>query len=261
MSWDPASYLQYTGERLRPAIDLLARVPLGQPRSIVDLGCGAGNVTALLAQRWPDAQIMGIDNDEAMLARARAGAHATKTRFVAGDLAHWRTPDAPDLIYSNAALHWVGDHAALFPALAARLAPGGALAVQMPRNFDAPSHRSVDETALCSRWRAVVGDLVRPPPVAAPEQYHRWLAGSAAQVDVWETVYLQRLAARDDGEHPVVAFVSGTWLVPYFAALGDARKADFLDDYRARIEAAYPRGPDGSVFFPFRRLFLVALAR
>lgn len=261
MSWDPGRYLQYAGERLRPALDLVARIALASPRAIVDLGCGAGNVTALLAQRWPDADVLGIDNDEAMLAKARASAIGGRVRFRAGDLAAGAFDGRPDIVYSNAALHWAGDHGALLPSLLARVAPGGVLAVQMPRNFGEASHRAVAETAASARWRDTVGALVGPAPVAEPDRYYRWLAPRAASVDIWETVYLQRLPARDDGEHPVVAFVSGTWLVPYFAALGDSRRAAFLDDYRARIDAAYPREPDGAVLFSFRRLFIVAHAR
>ncbi|MEO8485197.1 MAG: methyltransferase domain-containing protein [Betaproteobacteria bacterium] len=261
MSWNPRRYLEFADHRLRPAMDLLARVIADAPHSVVDLGCGAGNVTRLLAQRWPDADIAGIDNSAAMLERARATmAGAARVRFEERDLASW-TPAAPvDVVYSNAALHWLGGHATLFPRLVAALAPGGTLAVQMPRNFDAPSHRAVAEVARSERWRSRIGDLVREAPVAAPEQYLRWLAADAASVDAWETIYLQRLSPRDDGEHPVVAFVSGTWLVPYFDRLeGDpAAREAFLADYRACIARAFPLERDGTTLFPFRRLFVVA---
>jgi len=260
VAWDPSQYLQYAGERLRPAVDLLARVPLECPRAVIDLGCGAGNVTRLLAERWPDASITGVDNDAAMLARARSALDDPRVAFVAGDLATWTPPAPVDLVYSNAALHWIGDHDRVFARLAGMLAPAGVLAVQMPRNFGEPSHRAVADLATSGRWRGLLGALVRKAPVDGPETYLRRLAPLCASVDVWETIYLQRLAAREDGEHPVVAFVSGTWLVPYFAALGDARAA-FLDDYRALIERAYAREVDGSALFPFRRLFIVATAR
>jgi len=260
VTWDPSQYLQYAGERLRPAVDLLARVPLERARMIVDLGCGAGNVTRFLAERWPGAAITGVDNDPAMLERARSALDDPRVAFVAGDLATWTPPAPVDLVYSNAALHWIGDHDRVFARLVGMLAPAGVLAVQMPRNFGEPSHRAVAELAASERWRSRVGALVRAAPVDPPEAYLRRLAPLCASVDVWETIYLQRLAAREDGEHPVVAFVSGTWLVPYFAALGDARAA-FLDDYRAAIERAYPREADGSALFPFRRLFIVATAR
>jgi len=264
MTWNPQRYLAYEGERLRPALDLLARVPIDSPRTIVDLGCGAGNVTRVLAERWPEAEIVGIDSSEAMLAKARASTtDLPHARFEAADIGAW-TPRAPvDLLYSNAALHWLPDHATLLPRIARQVAAGGVLAVQMPRNFDAPSHVAVAETARTPRWSERLGDLVRGPPVASPERYLGWLEPLCAGVDVWETIYLQRLPARDDGEHPVVAFVSGTWLNPFLERLaGDAAaRAAFLDDYRARIEAEYPRTAAGGALFAFRRLFIVATMR
>jgi trans-aconitate 2-methyltransferase len=263
MTWNPQQYLAFEDQRLRPALDLLARIAAGAPRVAVDLGCGAGNVTRILAQRWPSSRVVGVDNSAPMLAKARAAAgDLPQVAFEAGDLATW-APAAPvDLIYSNAALHWLPDHATLFPRVARMVAPGGTLAVQMPRNFDAPSHVAVAEVARSARWRDRLATLVRDAPVAAPEQYLRWLAPHSASADVWETTYLQRLEPREDGEHPVVAFVSGTWLVPYFARLDDEHgaRAAFLDDYRERIARAYPREADGSTLFPFRRLFIVAVA-
>jgi trans-aconitate 2-methyltransferase len=199
-----------------------------------------------------------------MLSKARAAASdLASVRFEARDLATGWPGGAADVVYSNAALHWLTDHASLFPRLARTVAGGGVLAVQMPRNFDAPSHVAVAEVATSERWRGRLATLVRASPVAAPEAYFRWLEPHCASVDVWETIYLQRLAARDDGEHPVVAFVSGSWLLPFFDRLGDDAEArrDFLGDYRERIARAYPREPDGSTLFPFRRLFVVAVAR
>ena len=264
MSWNPQQYLEFEDHRLRPAIDLLARVAADGPRAVVDLGCGAGNVTRLLARRWPGASVVGVDNSEPMLSKARAAASGlAHVRFEASDLATWSPTGAVDVVYSNAALHWLSDHASLFPRLARTVADGGVLAVQMPRNFEAPSHVAVAEVATSERWRARLASLVRPAPVAAPEAYLRWLAPHCASVDVWETTYLQRLSARGDGEHPVVAFVSGTWLLPFVERLGDDEEArrDFVGDYRERIARAYPREPDGSTLFPFRRLFVVAVAR
>jgi len=264
MSWNPQRYLEFEDHRLRPAIDLLARVALDAPRAVVDLGCGAGNVTGLLARRWPEARVVGVDNSEPMLSEARAATcDVPNVMYEAQDLATWSPAAAVDLVYSNAALHWLPDHASLFPRLARTVAPGGVLAVQMPRNFDAPSHVAVAEIAMGERWRQRLAAVVRSPPVATPEEYLRWLSPHCASVDAWETIYLQRLAPRDDGEHPVVAFVSGTWLVPFFERLegdGEARRA-FLSDYRDRIARAYPKERDGSTLFAFRRLFVVATAR
>lgn len=259
MTWNPAQYLQYAGERMRPALDLLARVPADAPRTVVDLGCGAGNVTAVLAERWPQATIVGVDNDAAMLARARAAlATNPQARFVEGDITTW-LPDAPvDVLYSNAALHWADDHAALFPRLFGNVAPGGALAVQMPSNFGAPSHQALFATASAPRWRARLQALIRPQPVASADRYFEWLAPQARSLDVWTTEYLQVLGARADGEHPVVAWTRGTALLPFVTALDEDERPAFVADYAERVAAAYPARADGAVLFPFRRLFVVA---
>jgi len=260
MSWDPARYLQYEDARLRPALDLLARIPLDAPRSIVDLGCGAGNVAHWLARRWPEASIEGIDGDEAMLERARRSAGSdARFRWTRADLGAWSPRSAPDLVYSNAALHWVDEHAALFPRLVRSVAEGGALAVQMPDNFRAASHRELFDVAQSPEWRSRLAALVRAQPVATPASYHAWLAPDARTLDIWTTEYLQRLVARSDGEHPVVAWMRGSALIPFVAALDERDRNRFVAAYAERIERAYPRGDGGDVLFPFRRLFIVAM--
>ena len=259
MTWNPTQYLQYEDARLRPALDLLARIPLEHPRSIVDLGCGAGNVAQWLARRWPDARIEGVDGDGAMLAKAReATAGDARYAWVHSDLAAWRPRSAPDLIYSNAALHWLDDHATLVPRLLSLVAPRGVLAIQMPDNFGAPSHRELFDLALSGAWNERVGSLVRASPVAAPSAYFDWLAPDASAQDVWTSEYLQRLPARPDGEHPVVAWMRGSALVPFTAALRGDEQAEFVAAYAARIERSYPRRLQGDVLFPFRRVFIVA---
>lgn len=263
MSWDPAQYLKYAGERLRPALDLLARVPLAAPATIADLGCGAGNVTRMLAERWPDAEITGIDNSAAMLAQARGTLRERpRVAWLEADLAAWAATAASasfDLVYSNAALHWIGDHAALFPRLLATVAPGGALAVQMPSNFGAPSHTALHELVESAPWRGRLGALLRPTPVAPAAQYFAWLAPHARTIDAWTTEYLHVLAPAADGEHPVVAWTRGTALTPFLAALDRDAQAAFVAAYRARIAIAYPPRADGRVLYPFRRTFVVAL--
>ncbi len=259
MTWNPSQYLQYEDARLRPALDLLARIPLEHPASIVDLGCGAGNVAQWLASRWPDADIVGVDGDAAMLDRARqATAGSPQYRWIQSDLAAWRPEARPDLIYSNAALHWLDDHEGLFPRLLQSVAPGGVLAVQMPDNFRAPSHRLLVEVAQSTRWRSAVGHLVRPDPVHALQRYVDWLEPHARAIDAWSTEYLQPLAARSDGEHPVVAWLKGSALVPIIAALEASSREALIAEYAQRIEQAYVRRPDGTVLFPFRRVFVVA---
>lgn len=259
MTWNPAQYLQFEGERLRPALDLLARVPLASPRTIVDLGCGTGNVTRVLGERWPDARITGVDNSPEMLAAARENVFGDdRYSFVAADLSTWQ-PEAPvDLVYSNAALQWLDDHPRLFSRIAAKVAAGGALAVQMPNNHAAPSHTASIDLARSGRWRAKLGDLVRAHPVADSCDYYATLAPHFATVDIWDTEYLQVLAVRVGDEHPIVAWTKGTWLAPFLAALDTLERTEFLRDYTQRMAIAYPPESDGRTLFPFRRKFIVA---
>ena len=261
MTWEPAQYLKYAHERLRPAVDLMARVDLTAPRTIVDLGCGAGNVTRILAARWPRARIVGIDNSATMLATARAANADNAIEWQAADLAQWAAEAAPasvDLVYSNAALHWLDDHPRLFPRLMGIVAPGGALAVQMPSNFEASSHVAPQQAAASPRWRARLGALVRPVPVAPAAQYLAWLSPHAETVDAWTTEYLHVLPHTDDGAHPVVAWIKGTTLTPFLAALDAKAQRAFVADVSERIAPAYPAAADGRVPYPFRRLFIVA---
>lgn len=255
MSWDPAQYLQFAGERMRPAVDLLARIPAAAPATVVDLGCGAGNLAPLLAARWPNAQLTGVDSSPEMLARARA-AHP-QARFVQGDIGAWRPEGPVDVLYSNAALHWLDGHERLFPALLEAVAPGGWLAVQMPRNFNAPSHTSIVETLEQGPWRARLEPRLRREPVAAPGVYWRLLEPHAAELQVWETEYLQVL----EGENPVAEYTKGTWLKQFLDPLPEPERAAFEAAYRARVQAWYPPEADGRTLFPFRRLFVVAQRR
>jgi trans-aconitate 2-methyltransferase len=262
VTWEPAQYLKYASERLRPALDLLARIDATAPRTIADLGCGAGNVTRILAARWPRARIVGIDNSEAMLAQARAATpQEAGIEWRAADLAPWAaaaTPASVDLVFSNAVLHWLDDHARLFPRLLAIVAPGGTLAVQMPSNFDAPSHVVPQEVAGSARWRPHLGALLRPVPVAPAAQYFAWLSPHAEAVEAWTTEYLHVLPRTDDGTHPVVAWIKGTTLTPFLAALDAKAQRLFIAECATRIARAYPAQADGRVLYPFRRLFVLA---
>jgi trans-aconitate 2-methyltransferase len=251
-SWDPAVYLHYADERLRSALDLLARVPLAGPARVVDLGCGAGNVTALLRRRFPDASVTGIDGSAAMLDRARQA--APDCGFVQADIAAWTPEQPPDLLYSNAALHWLGDHAALFPRLLGGLAPGGVLAVQMPCMHDAPVRALQVEVAAHGPWAALLEGVGSAPPILPAESYWDLLRPHCAALELWETTYLHALA----GEDAVVQWAMGTSLRPFLAPLPAGLREGFLAAYRASVEQAYPRRPDGTTLLPFRRLFLVA---
>jgi trans-aconitate 2-methyltransferase len=254
MAWDPAQYLKFAGPRLRPAIDLLQHIDLDAPATVYDLGAGAGNVTRLIAARWPQAQVVGVDSSAEMLAKAAADNPGLE--WQQADLANWRAAVPADLIYSNAALHWLDDHQQLFPGVLGSLKPGGILAVQLPRNFAAPSHTSITDAARAGPWREVLEPLLRPAPVAPPEFYYDLLAPRVAALDIWETEYLQVL----DGENPVKEWTKGTWLSPLLAALREPERSRFEADYAARVAAIYRPRPDGKTLFPFRRLFMIARA-
>jgi trans-aconitate 2-methyltransferase len=251
MSWNPEQYLKFSQPRMRPAMDLLARIACSDPAVVYDLGCGAGNVTAALAGRWPRARIIGVDDSAAMLAQAARA--LPQIEWVQHGLAAWQ-PDLPaDVIYSNAALHWLPNHRQLFPALVAALAPGGVLAIQMPRNFSAPSHTLIDATARAGVWCNKLEPLLGAAPVGEPQFYYSLLAPLAHTLDIWETEYLQVLT----GDDPVKEWTKGTWLMPFLDRLEPAERIAFEADYAQRLRAAYTPLADGSTLFPFRRLFIV----
>ena len=249
--WQPATYCRFGQHRTRAAEDLLRRVVLDAPQTIVDLGCGTGNVTRLLGERWPRARVVGVDSSPSMLAKAEAMSAAI--RWIEADIDAW-TPDGPvDLVFSNAVLHWLDDHAALLPRLVGWLSHEGVLAIQMPRNFDEPSHTAIVETIEDGPWRDRLAPLVRLRPVGRPETYIDLLLPIVRELDVWETVYWQIF----EGENPIVAWTGGASLRPLLAALDLSEQEAFVADYASRVGRAYPQRPDGRTVFPFRRLFIV----
>lgn len=253
MPWNPALYSAFRQQRLQPALDLLARVPLEAPRRVYDLGCGPGEVTRLMAERWPGAKITGLDSDKNML--ETAAAEPSPVSWVQGDIADFQTADTPDLIYSNAALNWVEAHETVFPRLAGLLAPGGVLAVQMPRNSAEPSHAAMTEIARAGPWRELLAPLLDPAPVREPAFYHDVLSPLAARLDIWETQYLHVL----EGDDPVVKWFSATALRPFLAALEEPARGRYLAEYTARMREAYPPQPDGRTLFTMRRIFVLAV--
>ncbi|MBH62597.1 MAG: trans-aconitate 2-methyltransferase [Alphaproteobacteria bacterium] len=252
LSWNPTQYLKFGDLRLRPAIDLLSRVSIESPKHIIDLGCGTGMVSAVLRERWPDARIVGVDDSPEMLAKARE--QISGVEWIEADVESWAPDEPPDLIVSNAVLHWLDRHAELIPRLLSTLRAGGVLAIQMPKNFAAPSHTCITHAVNSRPWRELLEPLTRPDPVASPAQYHALLSSSAVAVDVWEIEYYQVL----EGNSPVVEWTSGTILRPLLNALQDTERTEFLRIYERCIEGAYPQGPGGTTLFPFKRLFLVA---
>lgn len=253
--WSPTQYLRFAGHRLRPALDLLGRIPAESPNAVYDLGCGPGNVTRILAERWPSAPVHGLDSSAEMLAKARAepGMPANAS-FETADLHTWKPAAPADVLYSNAALQWLNGHETLFPRLLNQLRPGGTLAVQMPRNHAAPSHTCMLEAAANVGMLAELEPVMRSRPVAEPSFYYDILAPLAAEVDIWETIYVQTL----EGENPVVEWTKGSALRPLLAALDEKRRAVYHAEYSRLIAAAYPQRPDGRTLLPFRRLFIVA---
>jgi trans-aconitate 2-methyltransferase len=251
-TWDPNQYLKFADHRLRPALDLLAQVALEAPRAIYDLGCGAGNITRLMAERWPGAAVTGIDSSPDMLAKARQ--EAPGIAFVEADIARWSPPAPADLLFSNATLHWLDDHGSLLPRLAAQLAPGGTLAIQMPYNRQSPSHLLM-EAAADGPWRARLGAVRQAyQSLEDVDAYYRILAPAARRLDIWQTEYLHVL----EGDNPVVAWTKGTALRPYLDALDEPERGQFLAAYQKRIAAAYPKQADGKTLLPFRRIFFIA---
>ena len=249
--WDPHIYLKFGGERTRAAADLLARVPLNAPRHVVDLGCGPGNSTALIASRYPSADILGVDSDDAMLTKARA--EHVNARFEAGDFETWTPRQAPDLIYTNAALHWAVDPLGVASRLFQSLAPGGALALQAPQNFDKPSHVEMRAAAQDGPWKEKLRGVFQPLMLRA-QDYARTLAPHGAKLDAWSTAYLHIL----DGEDAVLKWISGSALRPYFALLNVDERAAFESNLAARLRRAYPPEADGRTYFPFHRVFVIA---
>lgn len=239
---------------MRPALDLLQRLPDHfRPRRVIDLGCGTGEITALLKERWPEAEVTGLDSAAAMLDKARALTGAVA--WIEADIAQWAPEEPFDLVFSNAALQWVDGHELLFPRLMRSVAEHGCLAVQMPCNFDAPSHRLMRETAARDPWGDRLLSLLRAEPVLPAERYYDLLRPLAAEIDLWETEYLHIL----EGDTPVLDWVKGSGLRPILDTLTDpTERARFLGRYQARLAEAYPRRGDGRTLFPFRRLFLAA---
>jgi trans-aconitate 2-methyltransferase len=252
--WDPEQYLQYADERGRPFFDLLARVDADDPRLVVDLGCGPGNLTRTLVDRWPGAHVLGIDSSVDMVSRANAVAVPGRLDFVCADLRDWTPTDRPDVIVSNATLQWVPDHSDEVARWTGLLAPAGWLAFQVPGNFDEPSHTILHELADDARWRSrLSGDVLAWASVRQPPEYLTLLADLGLRVDAWETTYLHVLP----GDDAVLEWLKGTGARPVLEALDEPARAEFLAEYGARLRSAYPKQHFGTVR-PFRRIFVVA---
>jgi len=256
LAWEPELYEAYGEARLRPARDLIASIPTISAQRIADLGCGSGAATRLVAERWPSAHIAAIDSSGEMLSAAAKGSPGGIV-WRQQDIADWR-PEAPvDLIFSNAALHWLGDHQRLFPSLVGHLAPGGVLAVQMPDNYDEPSHQCLCEVAGQGAWASRLGSIYRQRPVLSPRAYSDCLVPLAARVDIWQTRYHHVL----DGPDAVIGWLSATAMRPFLDPLDTAERTAFIDACRGPLTQAYPPHADGTTLFAMTRLFLIVRAR
>lgn len=250
-TWDPDRYLRYADERGRPFVDLLARVGVDAPRTVVDLGCGPGNLTSLLADRWPGAVVVGLDSSAEMVAAATD----ERVRWEVADLREWVAAEPVDVLVSNATLQWVPGHLDLLPRLVAQVAPGGWLAFQVPGNAGEPSH-TIRATLAAEPPYAEHTAAVAVPSSHDPAVYLDALAALGCTVDAWETTYLHVLTGPD----PVFAWVSGTGARPTLQALPDDLRPAFEREFRRRLAEAYPEHEYG-VVLPFRRVFVVARPR
>ena len=250
-SWDASQYLQFADERTRPCRDLIGRIALTEPRRIMDLGCGPGNSTAALMERWPQAEITGMDTSPEMICAARKS-HPER-EWLTGDIATWTAKEPYDLVFSNAAMQWVPDHGTTFPRLVRQVAAGGALAIQVPANFDAPAHRLMRELAYSKTWQARFPDRVREWFVHEPAFYYDALAPKVRRLDLWTTEYFHVL----ENAQAIVEWYKGTGLRPFLDALSVDDQARFLTEYHALVAVEYPCRADGRVLFPFLRMFLV----
>jgi len=252
-TWDSDKYAQFIEQRTRPAVDLAARVAIEDPARVADLGCGPGNSTAVLARRWPNAELIGVDNSTTMLASARAAYPAGQ--WVEADIAEWSAIAPVDVVFSNAALQWVPDHARVLPSLLEQVADGGALAVQVPANVDAPAHRAMRDLAQSAAWRHRFSSAAREWHVQPEEFYYDVLVAHSRQLDLWTTEYIHLLPAVDD----IVEWYRGTGLRPWLEALpSQADRDQFVADVRSELAQQFKPRAGGHVLFPFRRLFFVA---
>ena len=250
-SWDPERYLTYADERGRPFLDLISRIDVAKPLCVVDLGCGPGNLTRLLPERWPDADVIGIDSSPEMIDRAIADQIAG-VRFEVADLRAWKSAEPVDVLVSNATLQWVPGHLDLFPDLIAQVALGGWFAFQVPGNFAEPSHALLHELAADDRFSPYLQGIARPDG-HGPATYLETLLALGCEVDAREATYLHVL----HGEDPVFTWISQTGARPTLQALPDDLRPPFEAEYKKLLRDAYPTGPHGTVL-PFRRVFVVA---
>ncbi|MEX2169078.1 MAG: methyltransferase domain-containing protein [Pirellulales bacterium] len=252
-SWNPSLYLKFGAERTRPAGDLVARIDVPKPRRVIDLGCGPGNSTAILRARWPSAETTGLDSDAAMLAAAAKS--DPEVRWVQGDAANWEPTELYDVVFSNAMLQWLPNHAAVVPRLFGAVAPNGALAVQIPAHLESALHLHILEVANEPEWREDTRAARGAIGSHDPGFYYDLLCPLGERIDLWETEYDHVM----NGPEDILTWIRGTGLRPFLNALASEQERQRFESLLLeRVAVSYPRRRDGRVLFPFRRLFLVA---
>jgi len=251
--WNPSLYMKFEDERTLAARDLLARVSLEDAREVFDLGCGPGNSAELLSRRFAQARVTGLDTSEAMLAHARK--RAPQARFLRQDIADWTPDTPPDLIFANAALHFLPDHHKLFPRLTRLLKPGGVIAAQMPSTASESSHALMRMVAAEGPWSSRLLPVAKTQPlIAGFEDYYEWLRPFAERIDIWTTTYVHVLPGPDS----IAEWFAGSALQPFLERLADDERCAFLARYREGLASAYPARSDGKVLLAYPRLFIVA---
>jgi trans-aconitate 2-methyltransferase len=251
--WNAGQYLKFEDERTRPATDLLRRIPLAEIRTAADIGCGPGNSTELIVERYPNARVLGLDNSPSMLAKARE--RLPRATFEEVDIATWQPDERYDLIFANAVLQWLPDHPSLLARLVSFLDTRGCLAVQMPNNLNEPSHRLMEKVSREGPWAGKLASASQArEEIGSFEDYYSWLQRTGCSVDIWQTSYVHPLA--DAGA--ITEWFKSTGLKPYLDPLSPTEQSEYLDRYRAEIEKAYPAQQDGKVLLRFPRLFFVA---
>jgi trans-aconitate 2-methyltransferase len=251
--WDPSLYLRFEAERTRPSMDLVARIEVGNPASIIDVGCGPGNSARVLRERWPGSSILGLDNSPAMIDRAKKD--YPELHWTLGDATRLAASEAYDIVFSNAALQWMPDHEKLLPRLLGAAKAGGALAVQIPRFKAMPIHAAIERVAASAKWKSFTAGRAEVHHYHEPGYYYDLLCGLASRVDMWQTLYSHILPSRG----AIIEFIRGTGLKPYLDALpGEGPRAEFELEVLAECEKDYPLRADGRLLFPFDRLFFIA---
>jgi len=251
-NWNPSQYDIYKNERLRPGIDLFKQINLKSPKIIYDLGCGTGTLTNFLHQQWPEATIIGVDSSEAMLKTARDS--YPDIIWELSELQSWKPSKTPDIIYTNAALHWIDNHPDLISTWIQYLKTNGIFAMQVPNNWREPSHANLAKVVKNGNWRKKLLPQLREFPILEIEQYYDLLSPITSHINTWETTYTQIL----EGKNPVLEWLKGTLIPPLLSLLDEKDKVHFIDQYAELVYKDYPIRENGKTIFPFKRLFIVA---